>query len=73
MAIITETVTINRRQYDHTFSSEGMMIRGGSPEGDYAEAYDPIGSGRTYTETDIPIDSETTAEEIVDILMGVSE
>jgi hypothetical protein len=73
MAIIIETVTIGNYQYTHTYSDGGYMIHGGSPEGDYAEAYDPIGSGRTYTETDIPIDGESTAEEIVDILMGVSE
>ena len=56
--------------YVYTYSDRGMKIHGGVPESDYDEAYDPIDSGRTYTETDIPIDSDTTAEEIVKILTG---
>ena len=55
-----------------TYSDLGVKIHGGFPEGDYDEAYDPIDSGRTYTETDIPIE-EPTAEEIVSILTGESE
>lgn len=54
----------------HTYSDLGVKIHGGFPESDYDEAYDPIEMGRTYTETDIPIESETTAEEIVNILTG---
>lgn len=57
----------------HTWSDLGFKIHGGVPEGDYDEAYDPIDSGRTYTETDIPIDDETSAEEIVNILTGEAE
>lgn len=57
----------------HTWSDLGMKIHGGFPESDYDEAYDPIDSSRTYTETDIPIDDETSAEEIVDILTGEEE
>ena len=57
----------------HTWSDIGMKIHGGFPEGDYDEAYDPIELGRTYIETDIPIESEATAEEIVNILTGESE
>ena len=53
-----------------TYSDLGMKIHGGMPEGDYDEAYDPIDSGRTYTETDIPIEEDVTAEEIVKILTG---
>lgn len=57
-----------------TYSDIGMKIHGGFPEGDYDEAYDPIDSGRTYTETDIPIETdEATAEEIVNILTGEAE
>ena len=55
-----------------TYSDLGVKIHGGLPEADYDEAYDPIDSGRTYTETDIPID-ETSAEEIVNILTGEEE
>lgn len=58
----------------HTWSDLGVKIHGGFPEGDYDEAYDPIELGRTYTETDIPIETdEPTAEEIVNILTGESE
>ena len=57
-----------------TYSDLGVKIHGGLPEADYDEAYDPIDSGRTYTETDIPIDSEDAdAEEIVNILTGEEE
>lgn len=38
-----------------SYSDRGVMIHGGSPEADYAEAIDPISLNRTYTETDIPI------------------
>lgn len=55
----------------HTYSDSGVMIHGGNPEGDYAEAYDPIDSGRTYTETDIPVPSEElTDTQALDIIMG---
>ena len=53
-----------------TYTDIGMKIHGGFPEGDYDEAYDPIDSGRTYVETDIPIDSDATAEELLNILTG---
>ena len=57
-----------------TYSDIGMKIHGGMPEGNYDEAYDPIDSGRTYVETNIPIEAdEATAEEIVNILTGESE
>lgn len=66
------TETINN--IVHTWSDLGVKIHGGMPEADYAEAYDPVGSGRTYTETNIPIDQdEPTAEEIVNILTGDAE
>ena len=54
-----------------TWSDTGMKIHGGFPEADYDEAYDPIEMGRTYTETDIPIE-DADAEEIVNILTGES-
>lgn len=71
--IIQENVTIGGKAFVKTYSDRGMMIHGGSPEGDYSEAYDPAELGRTYTETDIPIEGDTTAEEVVDILLGVEE
>ena len=70
--IITETFInpLDGRELIRTYSDRGMMIHGGFPEADYAEAVDPVGAGRTYTETDIPIEEEATAEEILDILLG---
>lgn len=58
-----------------TYSDKGMLIRGGMPEGLYDEAIDPVSAGRTYVETNIPIDEgdEPTAEEIVNILTGEAE
>ena len=37
------------------YSDRGVLIHGGFPEADYAEAIDPTDKHRTYTETDIPI------------------
>lgn len=69
--IKTETVTINERQFIRTYSDAGLKIHGGSPEADYDEALDPADLGRTYTETDIPVDGEETeAEEVLNILLG---
>lgn len=71
--IITETLTIGEKQYTRTYSDRGMMIHGGFPEADYSEAVDPAELGRTYVETDIPIEGESEAEEIVSILTGETE
>ena len=38
-----------------SYSDKGMLIHGGMPEGDYAEAIDPVSLDRQYVETDIPI------------------
>lgn len=54
-----------------TYSDRGVKIHGGFPKGDYEEAIDPIELGRTYVETDTPIDEgEATAEELLAILTG---
>lgn len=71
--IRTETLTIGDKQYTRTYSDAGMMIHGGVPEADYSEAVDPAELGRTYVETDIPIEGDVEAEEIVSILTGESE
>ena len=59
-----------RGNFIYTYSDLGMKIHGGMPEADYDEAYDPIDSGRTYTETDIPIEEDATADELLNILTG---
>ena len=68
--IKTEAITINNIDFIRTYSDSGMMIHGGVPEDDYSEATDPAEFGRTYTETNIPIDDDTTAEELLSILTG---
>lgn len=54
--IKTETITIGGKQFMHTYSDIGCYIE--RDEMRYADAIDPIDSGRTYTETDIPIEIE---------------
>ena len=77
--IKTETYTIDGKDFVRTYSDKGMKIHGGMPEAHYDEACDPAELGRTYTETDIPIedDGEDTGEadkaEAFDILMGEHE
>lgn len=53
--IISETLV-------RTYSDKDVMIHGGFPEGDYAEAIDPISAGRTYIETNIPIPAPEAPE-----------
>lgn len=68
--IVTEIIDDSIR----TYSDRGVLIHGGFPEGDYAEAIDPIDAGRTYVETDIPIEeTEDDYAEAGRILMGVDE
>ena len=61
--IITEIVTINGRQFVYTHSDDGMMIERDGIE--YDEAYDPIDTGRVYTETNHII--ETVTEDIEEL------
>lgn len=70
--IKTENIIIGGKTFAKTYSDLGVKVHGGFPEGDYDEAFDPIELGRTYTETDIPIEG-STAEEILDILTGEAE
>ena len=73
MAIIQEHFNLNGVDFVRTYSDRGMMIHGGMPEGDYTEASEPASLGRTYTETDIPIESDGTAEEVLNVLLGGAE
>ena len=73
MAIIQEHFELNGIGFIRTYSDRGMMIHGGMPEGDYTEASEPASLGRTYTETDIPIESDGTAEEVLNVLLGGAE
>lgn len=71
MAIVTETATIKGKTFTHTYSDAGLYIERDGVE--YAEAYDPEESGRTYTETENeiePADPDETA--VIDsIIEGV--
>ena len=58
--IKTEVVTIRDKQYQRTWSDAGMMIERDGAR--YSEAVDPLNSGRTYTETDEPIEQEADDE-----------
>ena len=51
-----ETITFNGRTLVRTYSDANFMIRQDSTGNIYSEAVDPVGSGRTYTETDTPIE-----------------
>ena len=76
MAIVTENITINGKQFVRTYSDAGRYVVGGSPEGEYAEAIEPAEFGRTYTEGDlIPQTDSDLADkaEAYDLLTGVTE
>ena len=62
--IKTELIMVDERQLRRTWSDAGFMIeRGGSV---YSEAVDPAEFDRVYTETDIPVESESE-DEIVSV------
>lgn len=70
--IRTENITINGKDFIRTYSDSGFMIERDGVQ--YDEAVDPIGLGRTYTETDVK--SETSNDEYAEagkILLGVIE
>jgi len=71
--IIVENITINGRQFTHTYSDENRyVVRDGV---EYDEAYDPIEYNRQYTEGEpIPrYDEDPTADEVLDIIFGGDE
>lgn len=74
--IKTETLTINNRAFVRTYSDSGFMIERDGVR--YSEAIDPAELGRTYTETDEPIEGEDMTEieqkaMAYDIITGVTE
>ena len=75
--IKTETITKNGRTLVRTYSDANRMIQQDGTGAVYAEAYDPVGSGRTYTETEESIETDMTETEekakAYDIIMGVNE
>ncbi len=75
--IKTETLMINGKEYIRTYSDSNMQIRQDDTGAMYDEAVDPVGSGRTYTETDVEIVDyrEAMEEDYLEALerLGVSE
>ena len=71
MAVIQEHFMVGERDFIRTYSDKGVLIHGGIPEGDYSEATEPAELGRTYTETNIPVDDGDDYETAGRILMGV--
>ena len=70
--IKAKNITINDRMLNRTYSDSGYYIQRDGVR--YAEAIDPAGSGRTYTETDdlIESDPDKIKAEAYDILTGVT-
>lgn len=71
--IVQETYMLGDRQFIRTYSDANRyVVRDGI---EYGEANDPAEFGRVYTEGDLmPIEEiEAEAQEILDIIMGVSE
>ena len=50
MAVIVGAVTIGGRDFTRTYSDAGKYVERDGVR--YAEAVDPVGSGREYVETD---------------------
>lgn len=69
--IHTETITLNGKQYDRTYSDTYYIERDGAQ---YVEAVDPLDSGRQYTETDIPLPvEEVSSDDALNIITGEVE
>ena len=57
LMIVTEIINIDGRELTRAYSNAGYYIERDGVM--YSEAVDPINSGREYTETDQPIETET--------------
>ena len=69
--IKTELIMVDERQLRRTWSDDGFMIeRDGAM---YSEAVDPAEFNRVYTETDIPVEFESTDEIVGDGVGTVTE
>lgn len=74
--IKTEELTVKGRAFVKTWSDSGFMVERDGVR--YSEAIDPAELGRTYTETDEPIEGEELTETeqkamAYDIITGVRE
>lgn len=75
MAIKTENVIIRGVSFVHTYSDAGHKIKQAETGCLYEGAYDPINSGRTYTESAEYINTQgaTTAEEVAKLKATTAE
>ena len=62
--IKTELIMVDERQLRRTWSDAGFMIERDGVM--YSEAVDPVKFDRVYTETDIPVESESE-DEIINV------
>ena len=60
--IVTENLTIGGKDFTKKYSDKNVYIRQDQTGIEYSEAIDPSEFGRTYTETDIPVEAEATTE-----------
>lgn len=72
--IVTEQLTINDKPFTKNYSDSGYYIERDGMR--YSEAIDPSELGRTYTETNVPIETEAelTVADALELLgeMGVN-
>lgn len=68
--IVTEQLTINDKPFTKNYSDSGYYIERDGVR--YSEAIDPSELGRTYTETDVPIETEADLT-VTDALAMLSE
>ncbi|MBQ7880218.1 MAG: hypothetical protein IJ358_00015 [Clostridia bacterium] len=61
--IIQEIVTVNNRQFKHTYSSDSKYIKQVETGAIYNEAYDSLKRNFTYIETDTTIKDEDMARD----------
>ena len=73
--IVQERYTMNGRDFIRTYSDDDRYVVGGEPYGEYSEANDPADLDRTYVEGRRMTEGEIViqAEEVMDILLGVTE
>ena len=72
--VVTETITINGKEFVKNYSDAGYMIERDGVK--YAEAIDPVGFDRVYTESDEFIDGfdgneEITGDELLEMIEEV--
>jgi len=66
--VIYETVTINGQQFEHVYSDANLQVcRDGRA---WDEVFNPLDTGRVYTEGEPIAEEEASPEEVLDILLG---